>query len=79
MIKIYSPRDDGELAIAKSILDSEDIKYYVKNDHFGSLYAGTAIGYFNEKTIYVPEEFAEKALDLLDLLINPEKNTDQEK
>ena len=69
MIKIFCPRDEVELAIAKSILDSENIPYYVKNEHFGSLYAGPAISFFNEKTIFVNEEFKEAALELLDNLI----------
>lgn len=73
MIEVFRPIDDGELAIAKSILDSENINYYVKNDHFGSLYAGAAISFFNQKIIYVAENESGKAFDLLSNLINNKK------
>ena len=75
MVEVFIPRDEGELAIAKSILDSEEIKYFVKNDHFGSLYAGASISFFNEKIIYVAEEQAEEAKELLKILIDNEKPT----
>ena len=69
MIKVFSPRNEVELAIARSILDAECINYYIKNEHFGSLYAGVAVSFFNEKTIYVREELKDRALDVLENLI----------
>jgi hypothetical protein len=40
MIKLYSPKNDSELAIIRSILDREGIKYFVHNDPFGTLKGG---------------------------------------
>ena len=76
MVEVFIPRDEGELAIAKSILESEDIKYYVKNDHFGSLYPGASISFFNEKKVYVEEQRAEEAKELLKILIDNKKPAD---
>lgn len=65
MIKIFSPKNEAELAVTKSLLESEGIPYHVKNEHFGSLYPGIAIKYINAKTVYVPREYETDAKDLL--------------
>lgn len=65
MIKIFSPADEAELAVAKSMLESEGIPYHVKNEHFGSLYPGIAIKYINAKTVYVPIDYKDDAIALL--------------
>ena len=70
MIKIFTPFDESELAVARSILQAADIPHYIKNEHFGSLYIGPAISFFNEKSIYVPEEFKEEAEKALSSFIN---------
>ncbi|MGH7884368.1 MAG: DUF2007 domain-containing protein [Thermodesulfobacteriota bacterium] len=72
MIKIFSPRDESELTVARSMLDAEGIPYHVKNEHFGSLYPGIAIKYINAKTVYVPAEFEEDAVALLSNFIEME-------
>lgn len=61
MIKLYSPENEIELALIRSILDAEDIGYYVKNDHFGSLKVGPKIELFNAKTILVSREDHQRA------------------
>lgn len=66
MIKLFIPKDEAELTVAKSMLESEGIPYHVKNEHFGSLYPGIAIKYINAKTIYVPPEYKEDAIALLE-------------
>lgn len=43
MKKLYSPNNDSELALIKSILDGEGIPYFVHNDHFGTLKVGPKI------------------------------------
>ena len=42
-VKVYSTPNHGEVAIIKSILDSQEISYYIKGENFGSLY-GAANG-----------------------------------
>jgi len=64
-VNLYSPGNDAELALLKSILDSEDINYFVKNDNFGSLEIGPRIGLFNSKMIEVRDDQYEQANELL--------------
>jgi len=40
MVKLIEPLDQGELAFIKSLLDANGIRYFVQNEHFGSLYPG---------------------------------------
>ena len=73
MIKLYIPKDESELAVIKSILESAEIPYYVRNEYFGSFYMGVALGSFNSKPIFVPEEFYEDAKEILSELISEEE------
>jgi hypothetical protein len=54
-----------ELSLIKSILDSEGIRYFVRNDNFGSLEVGPNIGLYNEKMIRVQDDQYESANELL--------------
>jgi len=77
MIKLYSPQNEVELALLKSILDSEGIRYFVRNDNFGSLEVGPRIGLFNAKMIEVQDDQYERAKELLaDYLDKTEKKTE---
>ena len=40
MKKIYSPQNEVELAVIKSLLNGENIPYYVHNERFGSMEVG---------------------------------------
>jgi len=40
MVNLIQPRDQGELGFIKSLLDANGIRYFVQNEHFGSLYPG---------------------------------------
>ena len=73
MKKLYIPKDESELAIIKSIFDSAELPYYVRNEFFGSLYIGVAMGSFNSKPIFVPDEFYEDAKELLSELVNEDE------
>lgn len=53
MIKLYSPENEAELSIIKSLFDAEGIVYYVLNDHFGTMKTGPKIDLLNAKTLYV--------------------------
>lgn len=73
MKKIYIPKDEAELAVIKSILDSADLPYYVRNEFFGSLYMGVAMGSFNSKPIFVYEENYEEAKALLSEIVKEDE------
>ena len=83
MKKLYIPKDESELAIIKSIFDSAELPYYVRNEHFGSLYVGVAMGSFNSKPIFVPDELYDDAKELLSELVNEDEfepyNAEEEK
>jgi hypothetical protein len=70
MIKLYSPRNEPELAIIKSILDGEGVDYFVRNDHFGSMEVGPRIRLFNAKDILVAEEHYDRARELISDFLN---------
>ena len=72
MKKLYVPSDESELAVIRSLLDSADIPYYIRNEYFGSLYIGPAMGSFNSKPIFVHEEFYNDAKEVLSELIKEE-------
>lgn len=57
----------------KSIFDSENIKYYVHNDNFGSLQLGPSIELFNAKTIYINESDKIEAKELLEAYLEEQK------
>ena len=40
MVKLIKPKDLGELALVKSLLEGNHIPYFIQNEHFGSLYGG---------------------------------------
>lgn len=65
MVKLYKPENEEELLFIKSILESENIPYFVHNDHFGSLWVGPQIDLYNTKTIMVDKESYERARELL--------------
>jgi hypothetical protein len=70
MVKLRESHDEGELAIIKSLLDANDIVYFVQNEHFGSLYPGAALQ-FNTRVLMVDESDALKAEILLRELDRP--------
>ena len=74
MKKLYSPINDAELAIIRSILDGEGIQYFVHNDHFGTLQVGPPIDLFNLKTIMVSEDQYERAKEIVDDFLASTKN-----
>ena len=75
MIKLYSPKNEAELAVIKSLLEGEGITFFVHNDNFGSLYIGLKMDLLNKKTIVVDETFEESAKELIsDYLINTDSD-----
>ena len=69
MKKLYIPSDESELVFIKSVLEADEVPFYVQNDNFGSLYSGAYINYFNAKTVMVPEEYYEDAKEIIQSVI----------
>jgi len=65
LLPVCSPRSPTELAVVRSLLESEGIYYLVSNDHFGSLHVGPIIPLYNEKIVLVPETDFEAAKALV--------------
>lgn len=65
LLWLYSPRSEWELALLKSIFKWAGIRYFVHNNHFGTMRVGPDIDLLNRKTIMVPETQAAEALDLV--------------
>ena len=70
MIELYSPENETELVLIKSILDGEGIEYHVRNDHFGSMEIGPRIELFNAKTILVREGHHDRAKEVISDFLN---------
>jgi len=67
MKELYSPRNEVELAVLKSLLDSEEIGYFVRNDDFGlTEVLPLPIFNSNQKTILVDNDQFDEAKEILD-------------
>jgi hypothetical protein len=64
IVKLIEIHDEGELALIKSLLDGNDIQYFVQNEHFGSLYPGLALQ-FNARVVMVHESDLARAGTLI--------------
>jgi hypothetical protein len=64
IVKLIEPQDEGELALIKSLLDGNNIQYFVHNEHFGSLYPGLSLP-FNRRIVMVDESDLGRAGTLL--------------
>jgi len=69
MKKLYIPSNESELVFVKSVLEADEVPFYVQNDNFGSLYSGAYMSYFNAKTVMVPEEYYEEAKQIIQSVI----------
>ena len=67
MVKLLEPHDQGELAFVRSLLDANAIRYFVQNEHFGSLYPGLPSV---ACAVMVHDEDARRAERLIRMLIN---------
>jgi hypothetical protein len=78
MIELYSPRNEAELAIIKSLLNGEGIDFFVRNDHFGSLEVGLRVELFNVKMIFVHAEQYDRARELISDFLETTKQEEVE-
>lgn len=65
MITICHPVDDVELLFVQSALEASDIPHFVVGQHFGSLYPGMQIPWYNERSIRVPSAYVNDALEVV--------------
>jgi len=75
MITICHPVDDLELLFVCSALESADIPHFVVGWHFGSLYPGFQIPWYNERSVRVPAAFSEEALEVIEKVRAPYART----
>lgn len=66
MVRVYSPHSEMELINLRAILTGAGIPFFVHNDHFGSMQVGPRIELVNVKTLFVPEDRADRARDLIE-------------
>lgn len=66
MTRLLVPRDENELMVVKSLLESDGILFQIQNEHFGGLYPGLNVFPFSERVILV----AEADLDRASLLVH---------
>ena len=73
LVTIFSTGDRGAIAMAKSLLEAEEIKYLVKNEAAQDLLGYGGLGGFNPVAgpieIQVTEEDAEEAKEILKDLV----------
>jgi hypothetical protein len=72
--KLYVPESEAELAVIKSLLNSEGIRYFVHNDLFGSLEVGPTIPLYNAKTIMVAEDQYDWAVEVLNSFVTSKRS-----
>jgi hypothetical protein len=65
MVQLYSPRSELDLLLLRSLFDDAAIRYYVRNDTFGSLYLGPHVEAYNRKILCVSEVDLDDARALL--------------
>jgi hypothetical protein len=65
VITVYKPQTLIELAIAESVLEANDIPYYVHNAGFGGLYPGMQLELLNVRRIMVPPSAVDAAKEVL--------------
>jgi heptaprenylglyceryl phosphate synthase len=78
MKKLHSPSSELDAMFIKSLLEAEDIYYFVHNDYFGSLNIGPVIPLFNEKTIYVAERDAKTAGEVISAYLDDHRPISKE-
>jgi len=65
VITICHPVDDMELLFIQMELEAEAIPHFVVGKHFGSLYLGMQMPWYNERSVRVPVNRAAEALKVV--------------
>ena len=61
----------------RGILETENIHYFIHNDHFGSMRVGPQIELFNKKSIMVAAEHVERANELIASFLEIQPNQEE--
>jgi hypothetical protein len=64
-VTVFSTNDPGLLAVARSLLEAEDIEFFVAGEAVTGLFPGGAVGPYGAPEIRVAAENADKARELL--------------
>lgn len=72
-VELYSPDDELEVLLLKSILEAADIDFFVHNDTFGALTPGPAVSLINKRTFLVPEDQLDEARAVLRAFLTEHK------
>lgn len=65
MITICHPVDDMELLFIQMELQAEAIPHLVVGQHFGSLYPGMQMPWYNERSVLVPINLVQEAQEVI--------------
>lgn len=62
----FAPKNEIDLALIRSQLDDEKIRFSIQNEHFGGQYPGAKIPSFNQPYILIWDEDLERAKPILE-------------
>jgi hypothetical protein len=65
MITICHPVDDMELLFLRLELEASAIPHLIVGQHFGSLYPGMQMPWYNERSVRVPTTHMQEALEVI--------------
>jgi hypothetical protein len=66
MTPIFIPRSQSDLSMVLCLLNAYGIPYFVHNDYFGGLHPGPVFDLYNLRRVFVPNQLAAEARQLLD-------------
>jgi hypothetical protein len=66
VISICTPKSQADLQVVLCLLDAYGFPYFVHNYFFGALYPGPQIDLYNRRRVFVRNEMATEARQLID-------------
>ena len=66
MVPIFTPQKQSDLSVVLCLFDAYGVPYFVHNSNFGGLYPGCQFYLYNWRRVFVPNEIASDARQLLD-------------
>ena len=78
MRKIFTPENEVDLALVRGLLEEAGIRYFVHNDHFGSLHVGLMVPLLSQKTIMVAPEDEGRAREIVAAFLADRSNAPDE-
>jgi hypothetical protein len=65
LVRVFDPNSEAELAIVLCLLEAHGIPAFVQGGHFGALYPGPQIAFYNARRVLVPDSCAADAREAL--------------